>query len=130
MNDIILVSHQNFKTVENEEKVKWLRSILSKMSIPLDNWPENPSMNDLRKMRKLLLSQGVQIIDDNNEGLLIYVGNDLVAEWRKPNYVLKKDINERDPRYRTYLEMHLKRRPVIEETEDLVDDLEFAEEDK
>lgn len=119
--DIILVNHHEAAQIEHEEKTIWLRGIFEKIGIPLGFWPENPTMKDLRKMRGVLLAEKIEIIDDNNSGLEVYFDGDLIAEWRKPFYKLKRDPNIIDPRYRVYLEMHLRRRSVFDKSDNTGD---------
>ena len=113
---VILVDRHEAREVEHEEKVKWIHSILERMDLPIDEWwPEDPSMENLRKMRKPLRKVGIDIIDDASDGVLIYLNDDLIAEWRQPWYKIVEDPKERDVRYRFYYEMHLRSRCVFEE---------------
>lgn len=114
---VILVDRHKAKDVENEEKAKWLRSILEQINVPLDNWPAIPSMDNLRKMRVLLKSLSIDIIDDSDEGLDVYWNDKLIAEWKRPRYVLRENKKERDPQFRFYFEMHLKCRDVFNKEE-------------
>jgi hypothetical protein len=113
---IILVNRHEARKVEHEEKAKWIRFILEKMEIPLDGlWPEDPSMENLRRMKFKIKKLGIDIIDDAQDGILIYVNDDLIAEWKKPWYKLMEDPKERDLQYRFYYEMHLNARSVFDE---------------
>jgi len=123
---VILVDRHEAREVEHQEKAKWIRSVLEKMAIPLDEWPESPSMDNLRKMRVLLHQVGIDIIDDNNDGIEIYWQDELKAVWRKPFYKLVTDPKERNTRYKFYYELHLRCDPSIES---LQENLETNEEE-
>lgn len=104
---VILVNRHEAREIEHEEKVRWLRSILEQIGVPLDDWPETPSMENLRDMRSLLKKLEIDVINDSDDGLLIYFNNKLVAQWIRPTYKMIEDPNEKDQRYRFYYEMHL-----------------------
>jgi hypothetical protein len=117
---VILVDRQEARKVEHEEKTKWIYSILEKIGVPLEGlWPEEPSMENLRKMRVRLRKFGIDMIDDAADGVLIYANDDLIAEWKQPWYKLVEDTKERDIQYRFYYEMHLQNRSVFDGQEDL-----------
>lgn len=101
--------------IELQEKTKWVRLILGKLGLPVEKWKENLTMDDLRKIRLELKSLEIDIIDDSNNGIEIYIKNDLIAEWRKPHYILKKNPEERDSRYKYYLEMYPQTKSVFQE---------------
>jgi len=104
---VLLVDRHEARKIEEEEKAKWIRSVLEKIGVPLDDWPENPSMANLRKMRDLFRAAGIEIINDNCEGIEIYLNDEMVAYWRRPFYKMVMDPRERDVRYKFYYEMHL-----------------------
>ncbi|MFZ4795983.1 MAG: hypothetical protein ACOYMA_00720 [Bacteroidia bacterium] len=102
---------------ELSEKSRWVRNILSSIGLSTDNWAENLTMNDIRKIKSELKSLNIDIIDDTDNGLEIYYDNNLIAEWRRPRYVLRENRLERDPQSRYYLEMHINSRSVFDENE-------------
>ncbi|HUU89536.1 MAG TPA: hypothetical protein VMX17_17520 [Candidatus Glassbacteria bacterium] len=112
---VILVNRHEVREIEHEEKVRWLRSILEQIGVPLDNWPENPSMENLRNMRTLLRKLEIDVINDSDDGLLIYFNNELVAQWVRPTYKMIEDSKEKDQRYRFYYEMHLNYSSVFDD---------------
>ncbi len=108
MLDIILVDRNEVREVEQEEKAKWIRSVLEKMKLPLKKfWPQQASMENLRKMRISLREYHVDLIGDANDGIQIYANNELVAEWVRPRYKLVEDPTQKDIQRRFYYEMHL-----------------------
>ena len=103
----ILVNRNEARDVENTTRGEWVISVLEALGVPVDDWPKEPSYEDLRKMRNTLKALDVDIIDDRENGIEIYFQNNLIAEWRRPFFKLMKDPNERDPKYQRYLEMTL-----------------------
>ena len=104
---VILVNQQDALEVENEEKINWALSLLETMGLPVNEWAIEPTMENLRKIRNVLKSKDIDVIDDTSGGLEIYFQNKLIGEWRKPRYVLREDSKEKSIHYRYYLEMHI-----------------------
>jgi len=116
---VLLVNRHEAREIEYEEKVKWLRSILEQIGVPLDDWPESPSMENLRDMRSLLRHWEIDVINDSDDGLLIYFNNDLVAQWIRPTYKMIEDPKEKDHRYRFYYEMHLNYKDILNNADNM-----------
>ncbi len=113
---IVITTQSQQREVEMQEKAKWVRNILGHMGMPVEEWTENLSMQDLRRLRVELKSLDIDIIDDTDNGLEIYYQGNLIAEWRRPFYVLKEDRNQLNPKDRYYLEMHLRCNDAFDET--------------
>lgn len=122
MKGTILLNHyENTKQVEEEEKRRFLRSLLDQMGIPPDQlefWSSDEPLTIEQRMqlRKVLSSYNIQVIDDPDD-MSVYVEGQKVASWSKPNYKLKKDISQLDPKKRLYLEMGIECWSLFEETE-------------
>jgi hypothetical protein len=117
---ILLNSNENTRQVEDEEKTRFVRSVLDSIGIPLENiWDDDGilSVENKIKLRSVLSVYNIKIIDDSDGGLRLYVDQDLVGEWKKCQYVLKKDLSEIDPSKKLYLEMHVDYWSVFENTE-------------
>ncbi len=115
MTDIITIKRQDQVEEEIKAKSSWVRSVLSSIGLPTDDWADPLSMDDLRRIRTELKSLDIDILDDTDGGIEIYYQGDLIAEFRRPQYILRENPRERDPRNRYYLEMHLKCRSVFDE---------------
>jgi hypothetical protein len=111
----ILINRQDASKIEGEEKVNWAINVLKTMGVPVDDFPKEPTMNNLRKIRGLLKKLEIDLIDDSDAGLKIYLKGKPIAEWLRPTYVLKENLREVDPKYRYYLEMTLNHRSVSDE---------------
>lgn len=117
---ILLNSNENTRKVEDEEKTRYLRNILDQMGVPIQEFwtTDDPLSVDQRiKLRGILATYGVQVIDDLDGHMQVYVEGEKVAEWFKSTYKLKRDLRERDPRKQLYLEMEVTCWSLFEESE-------------
>lgn len=116
---ILLNYQEDTRQVEAEEKSRFLRGILEHcfQDIPemlqqvSEVWGE--TIGDLPveqkiKLRNLLANNSLQVIDDLDGRLKIYLENDLIGEWDKVKYCLRKDLQVKDPKKRIFLEMNIK----------------------
>ncbi len=119
MQATILLNHdENTYRIEEEEKQRFLKSLLEQMGVPIENfWTiDGPlSVEQRMRLRGILATYGIQVIDNLDGELQIYVERELVGSWHKPSYKLKRDLRELDPRKQLYLEMHVECESVFEE---------------
>lgn len=118
---ILLNYNDNTKQVEDEEKTRFLRSLLEQMTVPIQEiWTtdEALSIDQKMKLRGVLATYGVQVIDDRDGHMEIYVEGEKVAEWFKCTYKLKRDLCQIDPRKQLYLEMNVEFWSLFEENEE------------
>ena len=116
---ILLNYNENTGKIEDEEKSRFIKGILDSMSVPLEGlWEDDIelSVENKIKLRNIFSSYNIKIIESPDGEVEIYVDNDLIAEWKKPRYVLKRDIVARDPDKKLYLEMHISYNSVFDET--------------
>lgn len=117
-NTLLLNSNENTHAVEDEEKTRFVRSILEIMGVPIDEFwiPDEPLLvQDKIKLRTILSTYNIQVIDDSDGGLRMYVDGQLIAEWKKCEYKLKRDLSELDPNKQLYLEMKVDFWSIFEE---------------
>ncbi len=117
---ILLNYNENTKKVEDEEKARYLRGLLEQMGMPIEEfWPYDGGLSvDQRiKLRGILATYSVQVIDDLDGHMQVYVEGEKVAEWFKCTYKLKRDLREIDPRKQLYLEMEVNTWSLFEEAE-------------
>ena len=127
MKGTILLNHtESVKHVEEEEKQRFFRTLLVEMDIPLGDLWENDtplSIEQKIKLRSLLTTYKVQVIDDLDGHMQVYFFHDdsdepvLVGEWHKCSYKLKRDLKQRDPKKQLYLEMEVNCWSLFEEQE-------------
>ena len=117
MQGIILLDYaENVRQVEEEEKTKFLMSLLEQMGVPIDFWDGSIplSVDQKIKLRTILAKNNASVID-NAEGLKIYVGHNLFGEFYKSTYKLKKDLSQLDPKKQIFTEMTINFWTIFEE---------------
>lgn len=117
---ILLNYNENTRQIEDEEKTRFLRNMLEQMGVPIQEFwaTDGPLSVDQRmKLRSILATYGIQVIDDLDGHMQVYVEGEKVAEWFKSTYKLKRDLRERDPRKQLYLEMEVNCWSLFEESE-------------
>ncbi len=69
------------------------------MGVPIEElWQdESLSVQEKIQLRGLLSAYSIKIIDDSDGQLQFYVENELVGEWKKPEYKMRRDLSEIDP---------------------------------
>ncbi len=112
---MLLSFNENTREVEEQEKSRFVRTVLDEMGVPTgDIWgPDGELTTENKiKLRAILLAYNIQVIATADGELQIYhYSNDgeerIVGDWKKPQYILRKDHSARDPRKKLYLEMKL-----------------------
>lgn len=105
---LLLNSDENTRAIEDEEKSRFIYSILEVMGVPVsDIWDPDSELTieNKIKLKSLLSAYNIKIIDFSDGELQVYVDNELIAEWKKCEYKLKRDLSEIDPKKKLYLEM-------------------------
>lgn len=119
MKAIILLDHnENTKQVEEEEKQRFLRNLLEQMGLPIEEfWVTDGLLNVSQriKLREILVTYGIQVIDDLDGHMQVFVAEELTGEWFKCNYKLKRDLRQIDPKKQLYLEMEVNCWSLFEE---------------
>jgi hypothetical protein len=117
----ILLNHdENTKQVEEEEKIKFIKNVIEQLGIDTNEfWTTETKLSiDQRiRLRNILLTYGVQVIDDLDGNLQIYAEGELIGNWEKPTYKLKRDLRQLDPRKQIYLEMSVSCWTIFEQQE-------------
>lgn len=107
---ILLNYNENIRKVEEEEKNRFLYCLLEQMGIPIaDFWSVDEALSAAQKIKLmgLLSSYAIQVLDDHEGNLTVYAENELVGEWHKCSYKMKKDLRQLDPKKRLYFEMEI-----------------------
>jgi|SRR6185369_5863666 len=124
---ILLSYNENTHQVEEEEKARFLRGILvtcfenTDVSSQIEKiWESEGLLSAPQKvkLRGILATYGIQVIDDFDGHMQIYLENELIAEWYKCTYKLRRDLRAIDPRKRVYLEMEVNCWSVFDDKEE------------
>lgn len=116
---ILLSSDENTRKIEDEEKAQFVMNVISSMGIPTEdilNDNSELSIENKIKLRNLLATYNVNVIDSSDGELQIYVDNEIVAHWKKPTYILKRDLSAHDPKKKLFLEMKINFWSIFENT--------------
>ncbi len=107
---ILLNYDEDIHQVEEEEKNRFLRSILEQIELPIqDIWGEELILSVEQKiqLRQILSSYDIKIIDDFDGNMKVYAETQVIGEWHKPTYKLKKDPSQIERKKSIFLEMTL-----------------------
>ena len=118
---ILLNSNENTSVVEEEEKTRFIRSILASFELPIDDyWDEEGkiTIDNKIKLRSLLSTLNIQIIDNSDGEIQVFCDGTVIAKWNKCEYVLRRDLKERDPAKKLYLEMKTDHWSIFEDLEE------------
>lgn len=118
---ILLNSSENTKQVELEEQGRFVYSILSAFGVPVEDWQGGELTTEQHiKLRKTLGEYRIEVINDLDGGVKLYCEGEMIGEFKKPRYVLRKDLKQVDPTKKLYLEMYMSTWSILEnETNDI-----------
>lgn len=111
MKGLILLNYDdNTKQVEEEEKTRFLKNLLEQMGVPIsDFWTDDTRLTTEQKikLKAILSTYAIQVLDDQDGEIQVYVEGEKIGEWKKPFYKLKRDIQQLDRKKQLYLEMQI-----------------------
>jgi len=130
MKRVILANREDCRNVEAEEKYEFTLYVLESVGLPEemldecfpDNGYDNFSVEHKIKLRQLLATFDIAIIDDTGGGLKIYVDKDLIAEWKKCKFCLRRDLSKVDPSKQLYVEIHEEFWTIFDENQEKEND--------
>lgn len=113
MHNIILARRENYREVEEELKYKFVIHVLEFVGLPKDLLKEcfpiegikNYSTDNKIKLREVLNKWGLSIVDNKNGELKIYVGNELIAHWKKSQIVFRRNSSRSKIKNQLYIEI-------------------------
>lgn len=117
---LLLNYDEDTRAVEEEEKNKFLYDLLLQMGIPVDDFWKDPSkltVHQRMNLRNILSTYNIDVIDDLDGHMQVYVENELIGEWHKCYYKLKRDLRQINPKKQLYLEMEVNYWSIFEEQE-------------
>jgi hypothetical protein len=124
---ILLNYSDNTRHVEEEEKARFLRGILEQCfegtdvaDQVMEIWNVDGPLPAAQKvkLRGILGTYNIQVIDNLDGHMKVYLEKELIGEWYKSTYSLKQDCSALDPKKRIYLEMHVSCWSVFDQPEE------------
>ena len=115
---VLLSRFEDTREFESQEQSRFVNSIFEALELPIDFDPDVPlTVETKQKIRQKLKEFNLDIIDDMDRGLKVYVSDDLIAEWYKTTYKLKQDLSQKNPQDRLYVEANVNFWSIFEEME-------------
>jgi hypothetical protein len=117
----IYIDREDARKVEEEERDTFIKGVLTSIGIPLDDvWPGERLENVEQKIefQKRMEEFELDILNDGDHGVKIYVGDELIAEWFRPQFVMHTDRRARRPSKRLFYEMTIRFWSMFEEGEE------------
>lgn len=115
---ILLDKNEKTKDIEAQEQSRFIKTVLEALDVQIEFNPNEPlTIESKMALRKSFTDYKINVIDDMDGGLKIFVSNDLIGEWYKCGYKLKQDPSQLDPKKRLYLEMSVHFWMIFENTE-------------
>lgn len=94
---IVLADRGSERAVVEEEKQEWLNEVLLALDVPVDAFKL-----ELREMRNYLATVGIEVWESPNGNIDVYKGEDIVAQWNEPKFILIKETPKK-----WYYEIHI-----------------------
>lgn len=123
---ILLNYNENTRQIEDEEKSRFLRGLLEQtfegtnvVDQITEIWGNDSVLSPTQKvkMREIMNTYHIQVIDDLGGHMKVFMDGELVGEWFKCQYKMKKDPAQLDPKKQLYLEMEVNCWSVFDSTE-------------
>jgi len=93
----------NKEEFEQEEKNKFLKTILEVLEFKTDSLFEENTVENKIKIKNLLSKNNLKIADEDD--YIVFFENQEIARMKKPFYKIKKDLSELDRKNQVYIEV-------------------------
>lgn len=117
---ILLNSDANVRQEAEEQKYIFLHGLLSQMGVPVEDFWKDPGSLDIHqrvKLKEILSAYSVEIYDDLDGHMQIFVDKQLVGEFFKSIYKIRRDLRAIDPKKQLFIEMEVSHWSLFEEAE-------------
>lgn len=124
MKEVVFADKDNYRSIAEQLRFAWFKNVLIQTQMNLDGCfcdsddPNDQTIENRSTLKKALNDNKISVIDNNDDSLLIYIQDQLIAEWTKPRYDKREDITERDRTKRFYIGINLEYRSVFDEEVD------------
>lgn len=119
----IYLDREDAFSVEAEERNLFLRGVLEELGVPVESvWPDiDLTVEQKVQLRNILGKLDIEIVDDGDRGYQVWHEKTKLAEWFKPRFILREDIEARTFTKRLYYEMVIKTWSVYDNQEEVND---------
>jgi hypothetical protein len=105
---ILLDKNEKTREVEAQEQSRFIKAVMEALEVPVEwNCDEPLTVSKKIELKKVFAANKINVIDDMDGGIKVFVGNEIVAEWKKCAFKLKIDKTKIDPNKQLYLEMYV-----------------------
>jgi hypothetical protein len=105
---ILLDRNEDTHLAEIQEQARFIKTIFEALDIPIEYNPDEPlTVEGKITLKRQLDKYRMNIIDNLDGGIKIYVENEVVGEWHKCKYKLKEDTNQINRKKKFYIEMEV-----------------------
>ena len=106
---ILLDYHCDVHKEAEEAKYLFLRDLLEKMEIPVNEfWNSNDlTIEQKFQLKKILTSYSIEVYDDMDGHMQVYANKQLIGEFHKSTYKLRRDLREIDPKKQLYVTLFI-----------------------
>ena len=126
---ILLNYNENVRQVEEEEKSRFLKGFLEQCFEDAPELAEQiasiwevdgplPAPQKI-KLRSILTAHDIQVIDEQDGTLIIYIENQKVATFKKPTYKLRQDLSKLNRKERLDIEMTIECESLFETAQEV-----------
>lgn len=105
---ILLDRHEDTRLAEAQEQARFIKTIFEALDLPIEYNPDEPLTVESKIALKTQLDKyRMNIIDNLDGGIKVYVEDEVIGEWHKCKYKMKEDPAQRDRKKRYYTEMEV-----------------------
>jgi hypothetical protein len=121
MKEVIFADKDNYKSVAHQLRFAWVKNILSQTGMDLTDCfpesddPEDHTIEQRAKLKKILTNNNILIVDGNDDSLIIYIQEHIIAQWKKPLYDKREDFSKLNRKERFYIGINLEYESVFDQ---------------
>lgn len=111
MKIILQVDREDCTRIVLEEQYNFIRTVLTQIDLPVEEClPESMEefeINNKIALRQILARFKISIQESFNGKIEIYLNQDLIAYWNRPEIILRQELDQADPTKQLYLDLVL-----------------------
>lgn len=106
--DELAVDREDAIDIAKEFQYIWIRNVLLETGMDIEDcFPEGDDSNEMSvqqkvKLRKILETNKIEVLDSDSGGINIYFDRELIGIWKKPYYILREDLSQINPKKKLF----------------------------